>query len=251
MLSPEPMNGREGPRVRGNGLSQVAELARSPAAAFAGIRENPAWLGPVVLCLLLTLLGTWISLPVTLRAEAQATRAIHEKFGLGREALAEALERIPDPEALTFSDVAVRLLMAGLGLAVTLLIAVLVFHFLGRAFGTTARFRHSLALYFLAYVASAVGALFKGVLMVAAGTIDVTLGPGALVPGLEVSSVAGRLLDLADIFSLLNLYLLAVGAEVVYRVGRGVAWGLAGSFCFLKAVLLFTLGLVQTFLASA
>ncbi len=251
MMPTEPVNGPERLRVRGKGLSLVAELVKSPAAAFRDLREDPEWLGPAVFCLVLVLLATWIPLPVVLRAEAEATRAIHEKLGLGREALAEALERIPDPEAIAFSDVAVRLLLSGLGFAVTLLVGIAVFHLLGRAFGMTASFRHGAALYSLAYVASAAGSLLKAVLMQAAGTIDVTLGPGALVPGLHVSSVAGRLLDLADVFSLLNLYLLAVGAGIVYRVGKGVAWGLAGSFWFLKAVLLFTLGLVQTFLAAA
>jgi hypothetical protein len=251
MMPPELVNEPERPRVRGKGLSLAAELVKSPVAAFRGVREDPEWLGPAALCLLLVLLGTWIPMPVVLRAEAEATRTIHEKLGLGREALAEALERIPDPEAIAFSDVAARLLFAALGFVVTLLVGVAVFHLLGRAFGTTASFRHTTALYLLAYVASAVGTLLKAVLMRAAGTIDVTLGPGALVPGLEVSSVAGRLLDLADVFSLLNLYLLAIGAGIVYRVGKGIAWGLAGSFWFLKAVLVFTLGLVQTFLASA
>jgi hypothetical protein len=203
----------------------------------------------VLFCLALTLLGTWISYPEVVRAEREMTPAIYEKLGLGQEALAEALEKMPDPDALTASDYALSLSTTGLVFVVVLLLSAFVLHALGWAFGTRARFRETLALYALALVVSAAGSLLKAVLMHAAGTIHVTLGAGALVPGLGLDSVAGRLLDVVDVPALLNLYLLALGAGIVYRVGKGFAWGLAGSFWFLRMAVAFILGLVQSSLS--
>jgi hypothetical protein len=226
-------------------------LMRSPGEAFGRLAANPQWLGPAILCVLLLGASTWIALPPALEYQIEATRGTMEKFDLGAEATAEALAKIPDPRALTLGDYAENSLLSLATWLPVLAIGMFVFHLLAKAFGTTTRLRDTAALYFLAYVASAAGAVLKSALIRASGTIEVTLGPGILLPGLEYHSTGAILLDLFDVFSLVNLVLLVLGARMVYRATRGMAWTVGGAYWILKALFVFLARLGQAWSSGA
>jgi hypothetical protein len=111
-----------------------------------------------------------------------------------------------------------QVLLPTLVAAPAFFLGALLFHVLASAFGAEPRFSQTLGLFSLAHLASAAGALAKGALVRASDTIEVTLGPGALVPGVPFESGLGIFLDLFDVFSILNAVLLAIGARVVYHV---------------------------------
>jgi hypothetical protein len=169
-----------------------------------------------------------------------------EKFDLPPEQIDEALRRIPDPNRMTTGVALQQVLTPVLFSAPVFFLGALVFHLLARAFGADPRFVASLGVFALAELANAVGALVKGVLVRVSDTIEVTLGPGALVPGVGFDSTLGIFLDLFDVFSIAAAVLLAIGARTVFSVSSKTAGIIAGSFWILRAVVVFLLRLSQT-----
>ena len=173
-----------------------------------------------------------------------------EKLDVPEKQVEEALHRIPEPGSLSTREAAQQVLLPVVFLLLCFFVGALTFHLLAKAFGAEPPFKLSLAIFSLAYLASALGALLKGIVARASDTIEVALSPAALLPGAGFHSALGIFLDLFDVFSILNLALLAVGAEIGFRKSRATAWTIAGSYWFLKSFIVFALRLSQSWFAG-
>ena len=249
---PPPDHGSrdEGGRPPDGGLGAVPLLLSSPAAAFARLRARPQWWGLLALCAAAAGLAGWIALPQMLEEEARVMADVVERFDMPPDQAEKLLATVTDPEDVGASELFQRVGGAVLSTAVALFVGLVAFHWIARASGCEPMFRQSGAVFFLAAVASAAGALLKGVLIRVTGSIGVTLGPGALVPGLEPESAAAAFLDLLDVFSLVNLWLLATGVGVVFGAARGTAWVVAGAYWILKSIVVFVMVLFRVWLAG-
>jgi hypothetical protein len=226
-------------------LAAVPALFSAPSRAFQTIRDTGGWAGAFLLGLALLAAAFAVQLPQTLRYQEEVTRATMEKLDLPEEEIDAAIRSIPDPARLSAGDFAMQVLLPTLVAAPAFFLGALLFHVLASAFGAEPRFSQTLGLFSLAHLASAAGALAKGALVRASDTIEVTLGPGALVPGVPFESGLGIFLDLFDVFSILNAVLLAIGARVVYDVTSRSSSAIAGTYWTLKAVVVFLLRMTQ------
>jgi hypothetical protein len=232
-------------------LPAVPLVFVSPTRAFESIRDRGGWIGAFLVGLALMAAAFAVQLPQSLRYQAEVTQATMEKFDLPQAEIDEAMRRIPDPARLTASEAIQQVMMPVLFVAPVFFLAAVVFHLLARAFGAQPRFAQSLGIFAIAELANSVGALVKGVLVRATDSVEVSLGPGSLVPGIEFDSPLGIFLDLFDVFSLLGAALVAIGTRVVLGVSPRTAWVIAASFWTLRAVVVFLLRLSQTWFTGS
>jgi hypothetical protein len=227
--------------VGGKGLSVLPLLVTSPTEAFRRLAVNPQWLGPFLLVACLIAAATWIRLPQDLMYAQEGTIRGMERLGLSDEDIDEALAQFPDVDNLTVGAAAIQVLQGLLGTIAFQFLAVLVLHWIARIGGAQPRFRETLAVYWTANVASAVGALVLGVLVRTQDTVEVYLSPAALFPGLAHASLPALFLDIFDLFSLITLWLLVTGVRVVLRCSDGAAWGIGGGFWALTSLVRFAM----------
>jgi hypothetical protein len=218
------------------GLGVIPDILLAPGRAFARLAARPRWVGPFAAALVLAALGGWLSLSAVLDYSAEAAEAMMTRMGAPEEARAEALARMPDAD-----DRSAKVLLQNVGGAALLtgvfgLLGAGVLHLIARIAGRVPTFRQTLALFSGAFVVTGLGALVKGALIASAGSVEVTLGPGALFPDLAYHSLPAILLDLLDVFSLWNLALLTIGGAAVWGAARGTSLGICGTYWLLKAV---------------
>jgi hypothetical protein len=237
--------------VGAGGLSLVPTVLFSPTRAFRALREDPRWLGPALLVAGLILLATWIQLPQQLAMSEEMAVAMLEKMNAPDEAYEEALANIPDPDdpgvGATVRQVAYGLFPAILAI----LVGGTLFHLITKIAGLGSRFRLSLSLFSLVYVVSALGMVVKSLVVRATDTMEVTLGPGVLLPNLEFHSIPAIALDLFDLFAIWALILLALGTRVALRASSGAGWGVAVSYWVVKSAVVFSTRALSAWMAGA
>jgi hypothetical protein len=194
--------------------------------------------------------GFAIQLPQSLRYQREVSRSTMEKFDLPEEDIQEALGRIPKWDDLTAAGFAQQIALPVAFLIPTFFLGAVLFHLLAKAFGVEPRFILSLGIFALAQLASALGALLKGVLARASDSVEVSLSPAALVPGAGFESALGIFLDLFDVFSLLNGVLLGIGARVGYGVTPSTGWGIAAVYWIVKSLVVFLLRVMQSWFSG-
>ncbi len=225
--------------VTAGGLSVVPALFGSPSDAFRRLAADPKWIGTAGLLLVIMVLAIWVQLPQQLAMMEENMLASMEKFGLADEAIDEALAGLPDAENLAPGDIAQQLASGIFPVLFAVFLGGTLFHWIAKIAGATPRWKQSVSIFTLVYVVSALGALAKAGVARASDTMEVTLGPGILFPGLDHYSIPALLLDMFDVFSLLALFLLALGARVAFRVTPGASWGIAGTYWLLKSLFIF------------
>jgi hypothetical protein len=105
-------------------------------------------------------------------------------------------------------------------------------------FGARTRFSATLGMFCLANVVLALGNVVQAVVVSAADSIEVTLGPGALLPDLDIFSPAGIFLDAFNIFGIWFLFVFVKGLRGVGGLQGGTAWAAGGTYWALRALFL-------------
>ncbi len=229
----------DGGRVGAGGLVVVPDLFGAPARAFARLAGDPKWIGNAALVLLLFAVATLVQLPQQLAMGEDMAIATMEKLNAPEEQIDEALARMPDPEDPEIGAVAQQAATSVLTVGAMMIIGGTLFHLIGRIAGAAAPWKMSMSVYTLVFVISALGAAVKGGVARISDTVEVTLGPGILFPGLDYHSLGAIFLDVFDVFSLWALFLLAMGTRIAFRVSPGASWGIAGTYWILKSSLVF------------
>lgn len=226
------------PTAPGLGFPGAFSVFVSPERTFRDLAARPrrAWVGPIVLCAVIATLATWIMLPEILEAAYTAAVTFMDKVGVPDERRAEALANLPLD--VTPHVIVTQVLPNLITVPVFILIGATFVHLVSRAFGSQSRFGPTLGMFAVGYVIWATGGLVRGIVAGMSDTIEVTLGPGALLPNVPVLSPWGIVLDLFDVFSLWHLYVLVAGVAVVTRVSRGTAWGVALSYWVVRSLIL-------------
>ncbi|MGQ0722089.1 MAG: YIP1 family protein [Candidatus Eiseniibacteriota bacterium] len=212
------------------GLAIVPMLFSSPSSAFRRLGEDPQWLGQFVLCTVLVLVATWIRMPQDLAYQYDVTEATIERMGVPEEDRAAALAGIPDPENLSQVQAALHIAMVTVTLAALGFLGALVLWVIAKLFGPQPSYRRALSTYWTANLAAGFGYLILAVVVRAADTIEVSLGPAALVPGLTWGSLPHLFLEVFAVFSLVTLWFLALGSRFVFGAPGGAGWAIGGTF---------------------
>ncbi|MEZ5065517.1 MAG: YIP1 family protein [bacterium] len=221
--APESTPGASGPL----GISAAFRVLFAPTAAFRAVAADGLWVGPVLLCFLFALIGGWIALPVSLDFGREMAIASMERFGAPEEAIDEALAKMPDPDDRSFKVVAQNVGGTVFTPIFGILFGAIVIHLGSRFLGSRQGFRFSLAAAATAMVVAMLGSLVKSIVMAMSGTVEVSLGPAALIPDLDFYSKGAALLEILDPFAIWFLVVSAIGVSVVHRLSRGGGFGIA------------------------
>jgi hypothetical protein len=219
-----------GAPVGAKGLAIVPLLFSSPAEAFRRLGADPQWLGQFLLFLVLVLAATWIRMPQDFAFQYEATQAAMDRMGVPEEDREEALARIPEPGEATTGQALLHVLpvtatLGGLGF-----LGALVLWVLAKLFGPQPGFRKGLSAYWTANLAGGFGYLIQAFVARASDTVEVSLGPAALVPGLEWGSLPHLILEVFGLFSLVTLWFLVLAARHVFGAAGGTGWAIGGTF---------------------
>ncbi len=218
------------------GLANVPTVITSPTKAFADLMQRPrlAWLGPMIVVTLLTVAATWIMLPQTVEMSYEMAQRTMDRLGVPEAEQVEALAEMPlEP---TGAQV-VRQVLSNVVIApLILLIVAALLHVAVRMFGGRPSFGLTLSMLCLSNVILAIGTLIFAFLVSGADTMDVTLGPGALIPDLDLYSPLGIFLDTLNVFALWYLFVLVKGIRGVAGVSDGTAWGIGVTYWVIRAL---------------
>jgi hypothetical protein len=236
--SAEPEAQLDARPVGGKGLGAVPILLSSPSEAFRRLGADPQWLGTFLLVALLIGLASWIQLPQTLEVSREQMEQGMERQGIDEEEITDTVDRFLNPTMILVGGSLVAIFF--------LFLAGVMLHVIVSLAGPRTTFRHSSAIYWTAGLAAGAGALLKAVLARTAGTIEVSLSPAALFPDLEFGSLPALFLEIFDLFSLLNLWLLVLGVQFVLRTSRGTGWVVGGGFWALLAFARFGIAAVSS-----
>jgi hypothetical protein len=208
----------------------------APAATYAKLAQRPQWIGSFVLGLIMVAASAWVSLTPTLEVSYDSAESTMQRLGLPDEERERALAEMPAADDRSPRVLGQYVGGAMISLAIAAFLGAAVLHGIARFSGRPATFGTTLALFMPAWTISCLGSLVKAALMAASGTVEVTLGPGALVPDLPYHSLGSILLDLLDVFSIWNLVVLVLGAERLYGATRNGARGISGTYWGIKAL---------------
>jgi len=225
-----------GEKVSGWGLGAVPSLISSPSTAFRRLAVDPQWLGAFLLFLVLVGIGAAIRLPQDIALGYEITETSMQKLGLGAEAIDQALARLPDPENIPPTEVASRVAQTVIIMGALGFLGVLVIWLIARLMGPQAGFRQAATVLWTAQLAAGLGYLLLAVAVRMADSVEVSLGPAALFPGLEWGSLPYLFLEIFNVFSLVTLYLLAVGSRWIFGVAKGTGWAIGGTYWAIVAL---------------
>ena len=105
-------------------------------------------------------------------------------------------------------------------------------------------------MYWTAHLAAGLGYLVTALLVRAGDSVEVSLGPAALFPGLEWGSIPYLFLDLFNVFALCTLFLLAVGSRWVFGTSRNTGWVIGGVYWGFAAILNLGVGVLGALLSG-
>lgn len=208
---------------------RVGELLLSPGRLFDRLRERPAWIGAVVLMVIVGAVSTWL-MPEELLREAAT-------MNMPADAPADQVET-----AARFARVGGYVgSVLGPPVAVAVLAGVLLFLF-NVVLGGAARYRQLVSVSAHAMLLPALGGLLVLPLMVAANDPSTALALHLLVPGLEEGFLY-RLLHGLNVFGIWATVLVGLGVSRIYPdrsfsgsaaallalyLGMKLAWALFG-----------------------
>lgn len=213
-VAENPEHGEEQPLP--NLAVRVVELLVSPGRLFARLRERPAWVGAVVLMVILSVVATWL-LPEELLREAATAN-------MPADATADQME-----SAARFARVGGYVgSVLGPPVAALFVAGVLLFIY-NVVLGGEAGYLQLLAVSSHALLVPTLGSLLVLPLMISTGDPSVGLALHLLVPGLE-EGILYRSLQGLNVFGLWASVLLGLGISQVYprrSFGRSAAVVLA------------------------
>lgn len=186
-------------------LKRIGDVFVRPRRLFEHLREEPSWLGPLVVTVFAGILAI-VLLPDQVFVEAMEG---------ARTRRGEAVTITSEPAVVALWE-RIRL---SLGVAVThplkatMLAGALTLLF-GRLLKWPAGFWHYLSITTHALLISALGALIMVPLQIAHRDPSLHASPALLAPNLEPVSIAGRILAGVDVFTLWMVAVLAIGVAI-------------------------------------
>ncbi|KPJ60572.1 MAG: hypothetical protein AMJ46_06150 [Latescibacteria bacterium DG_63] len=205
----------------------------SPQEVFQGLDKRPSWFAPVLICVVVAALSSWIIFyPITVPEQRQQMEERFEQQGMTEEQLERATQ---------FFDSNIMILIAVLSPVILIPLAILivsaVLHFVcGLILGGQTTFSRTFALMAYSSMVLLPGAIVKVPLQLVKKTTQVHAGLGLLLAAPESSSSFGyrfsyNFLAQVDVFNIWEIILIAIGISVMFKFSRqksyytmGVLW---------------------------
>ena len=203
-------------------LQRIINVFAAPSKSFAAVRENPRWIAPTVLVLLLSLIMTIYIARAIQKEQHEKMVTQMEDRGLDQEQIDSAIERINSPVmkyvmygSALIGGLAVILVMGGVWLFVarTLL-------------GGTTTYKHMLEVVSLSMLIPSVGMLLKAPIMRFKETMNVHFSLATFMPDSARESFIYKFLMNTDLFNIWYIGVLCIGIAVVAGLKVKKVWPL-------------------------
>ncbi|MCX6834754.1 MAG: YIP1 family protein [candidate division Zixibacteria bacterium] len=190
----------------------IADVFLAPTQAFESFKLKPTNLVPLILVILLGAIAG--GLPYKQNAQSQID-LLSSSTSLPPQALEQIRQNAQNPSPITSTA------GGAIVLPIITLIGALIAWFIGSfILGKKAVYLHVWGVILLADLISLVGGVLRSLLIVAKDSIYVSLGPAALLPGKDFTSILYSILYYTDIFAIWSLIVAGFGYAAIFGVSR-------------------------------
>lgn len=204
-------------------FGRITDLFTNPGRLMENVGASPRWWQPGLLAFLVMIIFSWMTLPVSAPEQAELMRNSKLMDMVGPEVADQQYE-----EAVNLTP-AKRMTQSGIaGFTTWLMILVfgLILGFFVRMSGGTGTFNQALGIASWGAVpVFIIASVVKlPLILMTESVYKVNIGLAALVPGAEPNSpLFMALMTYGDFFTWWGLFLLIIGFERVFRIGRSPA----------------------------
>ncbi|HOP06457.1 MAG TPA: YIP1 family protein [candidate division Zixibacteria bacterium] len=208
--------------------SIIIGVFTSPTKAFAAFARNPKILAPLIVILVLA----GVAGVLTARYNAQLQYDMMKTSTIMPPAALEEMHK-----AIENTGILKTVLGAFFGILLVTVLEALVAWFLGSfVFGGESKFKSVWGVGLLAGIIPQIGNLLRVPLVYAKGTMLVSYGLAAALPGKDFSSVLYSLLYYLDVFAIWGIIAAGFGYTAIFNISKGkgmtMAWILGLLFLF-------------------
>jgi len=191
----------------------VGDVFLAPVKAFDAYKLKPTIVVPLILTIVLAALSG--GLPYKQGAEAQI-EMLSTSTTLPPPVLEQMRQSAENPSPISST------LGGGIGLVIISLLGALLAWFIGSfILGKKAKYSHVWGVEMLAGLIGLVGAVLRSLLVVAKDDLFVSIGPAALMPGKDFTSILYSIFYFADVFAIWSMIVAGVGYAAIFGFSRG------------------------------
>ena len=198
-------------------LGRLLNVFVAPQSTFEAERQQPKWLVPFIVYMVLMFAWMAIVQPVLVQEQREAMMEQFEKQNIPEEQQQQAMQRAEQWGAI----------MLWVGPLITqiimLLIVAAVWLFVSNVLlGGAAKFTHTLSVTAYSWLVVVVGLLIKAPIMLKRETVDVHFSPAAFLTDNE--SFIYNLFKQFDLFSIWSFFIVSIGLAVVTQKSTRNVW---------------------------
>ena len=214
----------------------VGDVFLAPVKAFDAYKLKPTIVVPLILTIILAALSGGI--PYQQGADAQV-EMLGRSTTLPPQAMEQIRRQAENPSPVT------SVIGGGIGLVVISLLGALLAWFIGSfIMGKKAKYSHVWGVEMLAGLIGLVGAVLRAILVVAKDDLFVSIGPAALMPGKDFTSILYSILYFADVFAIWSLIVAGIGYAAIFGFSRGKGIAVAVCVWLLSMIVFITMQVV-------
>jgi hypothetical protein len=191
----------------------VGDVFLAPTQAFESFKLKPTILVPLILIVLLGAIAG--GLPYKQNAQAQVDM-LSSSTTLPPQALEQMRQQAQNPNPIS-STVGGAIVIP----IITLIGALIAWFFGSFIFGKKAAYLHVWGVVLLADLIALVGGVLRSLLAVAKDSMFVSIGPAALMPGKDFTSILYGILFYTDVFAIWSVIVAGLGYAAIFGISRG------------------------------
>lgn len=192
---------------------RLIRVLHDPKSAFESLGDEPGWqdwLVPTVVVCLLAAVSTWVTLPLMDPERPEVRDELLKLTPDQRQQTIEWVQMVRDHGWLTLPMVN--------GFSALAAVAAVLLGVSRYVFKSDASLRHMLVVTAYGFVVQAIESLVRTPLMLLSGSLQVHLGPGALVTEEMAHTFLGKLLTSFSFFTLWQVWIIGIGLGVLAGV---------------------------------
>ena len=196
-------------------VARFIGIITEPRATFESVAAHPKWLGMLALTTAIVLVCTVLPMTTEGGKEAMLETQVRQMESFGMQVNDQMYQQMRSRMGIApYTTAAGVLIMSPI---ITAALAGILFAVFNAAMGGNASFKQVFSIVVHAGVISALGQLVTGPLNYFRGTMASATNLGVLLPMLPEGAFVTRLAGMIDLFVIWWVFILAVGAAVLYR----------------------------------
>lgn len=193
-------------------IKNIALILLKPSKVCAWIKKNPNWWIPASILIVVSIIFTVVSTPLSLEVAQQ--QLLGRSSEMPPEQYDRTMQMLKSPIAMVIAAATTLI-----GMPLALLIQAGVLHLVISLFGSNASFRIGFAIVSFAQAPIIIRSIVLSIYSLASSRL-VKPGFSAILPDDHLSSPLGVFLARIDIFSIWSMVILAIGLSIAYRISK-------------------------------